>query len=47
MHAQTQAPTKVPANKERKPVGNWMQLKIAPLIAERIKKSKPLPGKGH
>ena len=47
MQTQTQAHRKVRTKKDRKPLGNWMQLEIAPLIAERIRKQKPLPGKGH
>ena len=40
------------SNRERvhnhaKPKGNWMQLTIAPLVAERVSGKEPMPGRGQ
>ena len=37
----------VPARAALKSASNWMQLEIAPLIAQRMICSKPLPGSGR
>ena len=38
---------KLPSKETRKPVSNWMQLEIAPLVAKRMQSRKPFPGAGR
>ncbi len=47
MRKRTESPKNVPAKETRKPAANWMQLEIAPLIAQRMYSRKPLPGTGR
>jgi len=44
MRKPTGSPKNVQAKSTRKPAANWMQLEIAPLIAQRMYCGKPLPG---
>jgi len=45
-----QAPIPVPkserTSEHQKPVKNWMNLEVAPLVALRIYSKQPLPGEG-
>lgn len=38
--------TEIPKQERVQPKGNWMQLTIAPLVAEKLDCDKPLPGAG-
>ena len=47
MRNRHESPTQRPAKDDRKKVGNWMQLEIAPLVATRMERKKLKPRKGH
>ena len=47
MPNQIESPKKVPTKETSRHTANWMQLEIAPLIAERINNGKPLPGESR
>lgn len=47
MRNRIESPKKIQAEETRKPVRNWMQLEVAPLIAQRLYCRKPLPGSGR
>jgi len=47
MQAPITAPKSERTNEHQKPAKNWMNLEVAPLVAQRIYSKQPLPGKGQ